>query len=873
MLVEREDVLSEIAERLRAASQRGGCLIWLSGEAGAGKSAVVRAATASARARVLLGQCEAMSTPRALGPLRDMAGTAAPRVAAALEADQSRHLVFEAFLRELAEPTLAVIEDVHWADQGTVDLLRFVARRVATTRSVVIVTYRSDEVEGNPAVRVALGDLAATVGCRRINVGPLTLEGVRTLSTGGGLDATRLHQITGGNAFYVTEVLSAASWSVPATVSDAVLARVARLTDDARSAIEVVAVEPGGMEWWLAEALGAPAPGLSHAVDSGMLRTDGTTLTFRHELARRVIDARLRPDRRVTHHAAALAALLDHHDHDVDPARLAHHAEESADRNAVIEWAPIAARRAEVAGARWEAVAQYERALRHVGGTEGPVSDTLRAELLGAMADQLLLIDRGKEAVEARRTVLRLLAPMGSGSLPAVAEAMAELARALWRTGHGDEAYRTIDEATEIIGRVANDPPSPAILESSATVLSIRAYLDMLARRRSALAFADEAIVLAERGDVRVRLAQALNARGSARIGLAGDLGGVDDLERSLRIATDSGLEALVADALSNLGSALGEVRRHDLASGYLERALDFCRSRDLDASARYNQAWLARVRFDQGRWSEAETLVTPDVCRPDVSPIAPIVALTVRGRLRARRGEPDADSPLHAAWDLAVATQDLQRLWPVVAGRVEAAWLRDGVDDALLADLQHVRERALDTTVPEAIGELGWWSWKLGASPGPLPAGAPEAWAAHVDGDAERAASRWKELGAPYEAAMALADVGTDAALRAALHEFMALGAAPMASRVRRILHERGARDVPRGPVRATASSEFGLTPRESEVLELVAEGLTNKDIAGRLHISARTVGHHVSAVLDKLGVRTRTEAASTMARGQPRS
>lgn len=623
-LVERDDLIDEIVARQRGVPTRGGCLIWLSGEAGAGKTSLVRAIAARPGNRVLAGNCDSMSTPRPLGPLIDMAGGGGDRIANALDSAASRHELFESVLDELGSPTLAVIEDVHWADEGTVDLLRFIGRRITQTRSVVLVTYRSDEVDAHPDLRFALGDLAAAPGCRRLVVPPLSIDGVRLMADGHALDPSRLHAVTAGNPFYVTEVLSTLTWSVPPTVADAVLARASRLPAEAVAAVDIVSIEPAGMEWGLAEQLGAAPEGLQRAIDAGMLTLDADLLRFRHELARLAISARVRTDRRVALHRAALAALATR-DGPADPARLAHHAEQGGDAEAVVHWALVAGRRADAAGVHREAVAQYQRALAAFDETRGRVDE--RCAVLAALSTQLAMIDRQLESLEARENELTLRQRLGDNG--AIAETRAHVARSLWRVGRGDDAYRMITLATDEIDALADRRDTA----HRAVVLTVRAYLDMLGRRAGAIAYADRAIAAAQSCGDWHSLAQALNARGAARIVLADDIGGIDDLEWSRSIGDEHGSDNLVSDALENLGSGLGEVRRMDLAARYLEEAVAYSMTRDLDANRRYGQAWLARVRFEQGRWDEAAELLTADL---DASLIASIVASTVDRRRSA---------------------------------------------------------------------------------------------------------------------------------------------------------------------------------------------------------------------------------------------
>jgi DNA-binding CsgD family transcriptional regulator len=164
-------------------------------------------------------------------------------------------------------------------------------------------------------------------------------------------------------------------------------------------------------------------------------------------------------------------------------------------------------------------------------------------------------------------------------------------------------------------------------------------------------------------------------------------------------------------------------------------------------------------------------------------------------------------------------------------------------------------------------VGELAYWRWRAGHRE-PIPPSAAEPYAAAIAGDWRRAAELWTELGCPYEAALAMADADEEEPLRRALDELQRLEARPAAALVVRRLHERGARGLPRGPRAATRPNPGSLTPREPEVLGLVAEGLRNAEIAQPLVLFERTVDHHVGAILRKLGARTRGEATAKAVR-----
>jgi DNA-binding CsgD family transcriptional regulator/tetratricopeptide (TPR) repeat protein len=399
-----------------------------------------------------------------------------------------------------------------------------------------------------------------------------------------------------------------------------------------------------------------------------------------------------------------------------------------------------------------------------------------------------------------------------------------------------------------------------------ANAYALRASLAMLARDGpEALSWGSLAIELAERTGASAPLIRALTCVGAARIVCHSALDVIAERERSAALAHDAGDDDREASAFSNLGSGLGEIREYALATPYLETAIAFATARDVDTITGYSTAWLARVEMEQGAWSTASEHVEAALRHRANSVIIPIVALTVRGRIRARRGDPDADRPLAEAWELSVGTGDLQRLWPAAAARAEAAWLA-GRPERIPALIGDTFALAVDRGVPWAIGELALWLSRAGEAVAPTPEMA-EPFRLQLIGRWQEAAAAWEAVGCPYEQADALAQ-GDETAQRAALDLLVDLGATPAADRVRRRLRQAGVGDLPARPRATTRSAPAQLTRRELEVAVLLTDGLSNAAIAERLFISNKTAGHHVSAVLRKLDVRSRTEAAAAARR-----
>ncbi len=800
----------------------------VAGEAGIGKTALVRAFCDRDGRPVLWGSCDSLRTPRPLGPLRDIARMAGGELARVMVADTPRHAMFTAFLDQLtARDAIAVVEDAHWADTATLDLLVFAGRRIASTRSVLIVTYRDDEVGPDHPLLAVLGALATDRTVRRLRLPPLTAQAVATLAGPGDRAAGELHARTGGNPFFVTEALADPGHRVPATVRDAVLARAAALTPAERDALTAVAIFPDHV---LLELVQAPAAAIDGCVGAGVLVRDGNRIRFRHELARLAVEAGIPPARRVALHQQALTDLGWR---GTEPARLAYHAEEAGDGAAVLLHAPAAAARAAAVGAFRQAADHYVQALRCADGLS--IAD--RGDLLERCAEACAVVERDVAAVQISAAALDCWRVLGDREREAAL--LARRSHYLWQTGDNAAAHATVQAALALARQL---PPGPGL----AAAYTWSSVLLMLARDVDvAIEIGQRAVALAERFGDRTLLARALNAVGSA-YWLSDPELAEQTLTRSLQVARAAGNDAGVGIALVNLGSGAGEVRRYPAAERWLGEAIDWCSARGLDGSRRYATAWLARCLFERGEWTRAaEVLAETD---PTGRKPSRIVTLTVLGRLQARRGEPGAAEALDEAWALATQTGDLQRLWPVAAGRAELAWLAGRPTAALVRETYDL---AVRLNHGWAVGELAQWhdpavvaeQRKLAAEPYRL--------------EPVEAAAAWDELGCPYEAALALADRPDQ--LRAALRRFEQLGARPAADRVAKRMRDLGIR----GPRRSTLAHPDGLTAREADVLSHLRAGLRNAEIAERLHIAEKTVDHHVSSILAKLGVHTRQDAA----------
>ncbi|WP_116809209.1 ATP-binding protein [Steroidobacter cummioxidans] len=850
-LLERDELLTSLQVLLRNAAAGQGSLLFLEGEAGIGKTSLLRAFADSQRAQVPVywGACDALQTPRPLGPLLDIAAQLKGELQTALDGNVDRLRAFSSFLTELARPpALVVLEDMHWADEATLDLLRYAGRRIGRTRSLLVVSFRSDEVGPSHALRLVLGDLA-TSGAKRMSLQPLSVAAIEALIGDRDIDPAELQTKTNGNPFFVTEVVAAGTAGVPATVRDAVLARAGRLRPSARAILDAAAVAGPRIEPWLLQELTSAESGwIDECLATGVLCAQNGVFTFRHELAREAVLDALTPTKAMSLHRMVLQALQSRSSTDL--ARLVHHAEGAAFEDAVLALAPAAAREAAAKGAHRQAAQQFARALKFA-----TASTAQRAALLDDYASECQLSGLVSDAIVARRSAVQLWQGLGERSSQAIS--LARLAHALVVSGKNAESESTMREAASL---VADDLSSAAVV-----VRRWAAHLRMLDRDvEAAIKQGEQAKAVAQRLGDRESVVHCLNTIGSSLI-VAGHVEeGCAQLERSRALAQEIRSDSWVASAFVNLGSACGEVYRFDLADNYLRQGIEFCSERDIDFSRLYQLAWQALVWMYRGRWTEA-TGTAHVVLADQRSPvIARITALIALGRVRARRGDPAVWEALHEAQELAGNTGTLQRVALMQAARAEAAWFEGRTAEAASEACAGV-ELAVRKRHPWFASELLFWCWQ---GEGSLPGGMPQFCSQHpfameISGRWREAADAWSALKCPFEAARAMME-GDESAQREALAVFESFGARPMIERMRYKLRSAGVRGVQRGPRESTQNNLAGLTTKEVEVLGLLAQGLRNKEIGQRLHRSARTIDHHLAAIFTKLDVSTRAEAVS---------
>jgi DNA-binding CsgD family transcriptional regulator len=852
-LLERDALLARLRASLATARRGRGQLVMVSGEAGIGKTALVDAFEAQLPrgTRVLRGACDPVVPARPFAPISDMANQLGDGLRSALEAaDRDRVFArFLAILRGQGSGSVFIFEDLHWADSGTLDLLRVVARRLAEAPVLIIGTYRGHEIDGEHPLRQALGDIPPGL-VSDLWVPPLTVVAVASLAAGTGIDAASLHEATGGNPFFVTEVIASGGKALPSTIRDAVGARFARLSPEAQHVLRAAAVLGSRVEPHLiaavTEAAGAAA-GLREALAREMLLDYGDVVGFRHELARRaVLDAVTPADRRRLS-GRALAALRSGVA-SADAIRLAQHAMEAGDTQAIVELAPGAAEQAAGLGAHGEAADYLAIAIALPGETD----ELTRGELLERYAVACSVSDRIAAARTAEAAALDIWRRLGDRRREG--NGLRALATFMWLGGEGDHARQVARAAVDVLEPITPRGHELAQAYAKVAQLVVNSGQDDAAGKR----WATLALILAERiGDEPVAV-HALTTLALAEI-YPGVPIGLEKLEEAVQRAKAAGLLEETIRGLINLVETAHDLKWYDLADRFVDEAVAFLHDHEFELYRHLLSSRIAQLALEQGRWDvaerEARALLTASARSNQVRGRA----LEVLGRLGARRGEPGTWALLDEAM-ATVGPGELQEICPLHAARAEAAWLerdhgRAGVEAH--AGLQ----LAIGTAAPFWYSELSFWAWRTGRIE-ELPEGTAEAYRLHASGNYRAAADAWARIGCPYQRAEALADSADETDLRDALHLLQGLGAKVLAARVSQRLRDLGVGQISRGPRPATRGNPAGLSPREMEVLQLIRLGLRNADMAERLVLSTKTVDHHVSAVLRKLGVPDRAAA-----------
>lgn len=853
-LLERDAALATLGKFRAESAARGGRLVLVEGETGLGKTSLLRTFRDSLPRgpKIAWGSCDPLTTPEPFEPLLDVAPGLDDGFAQLLHRHAGVSDVARAFLAALRyeRGVVVLLDDLHWADEATIDVLRFAARRIESTCGLVVDAFRDDELGRDHPLRLLLGDLATSPSVTRLRLAPLSVASVAELARGTDLDPEELHMRTRGNPFFVTEVVAATPELMPPTVRDAVLARARRLSRKARMTLDAAAVIGPVVDPSLLAAVLTPAA--EECVERGLLLVDGATYHFRHEIVRQAILDTIDPARRRTLHASVLGALVRADPSQRSLALLAHHAVEAADADLVLRYARSAGAAAASAGAHREAAAQLESAEAFAGKLSRPD----RARFFEALAREQFITGRYHAGLAAYDQAIGLWRELGD---------VREELRLLSEAAKSYIASARNGDARKLERRIAELGDGLEDGSVRAEALNTLAYLRFQERDPEAIELARAAIATSPADEVNATVLMASITLGTALLQHGDDTGRLDVLY-VIDTALEHGLDRTVAHGYTNLVEVLCEERRFADAEPHFEVGRRYLTDRELDVQRLYLEGQLVTTDVYRGRWPEADALGSTILLNRQNSVIGRILVLVALGRLQARRGGPGAWDLLDEALVLARPTGTLQRLGPVLGARAEAAWLEGDLDRAA-AEADAAYPLARDGRDPWQLGEICWWLRQAGRiMEDHADVSAP--WRSQLAGRWREAATDWRSVGCPYEAARALLESDDPDEVEEARAAFDRLGAFPGAALAARRLRSLGIRSIPRGMRASTRANPLGLTTREVEVARLVADGLSNEQIATRLFLSRRTIDHHVAAVLVKFEVSRRGDVRLAAAR-----
>ncbi|MEP6676605.1 MAG: AAA family ATPase [Ferruginibacter sp.] len=855
-LIEREDFLAQLHSGFKKiASEEAGHCYFITGEPGIGKTTLVKAFLNEVEDESIqyAGACDSLFTPRSLAPLYDLALQIKADWNLKAQSTLSRSELFSKFVQEISgqhKPVVLVFEDIHWADEATLDFVKFFARRIGRMNCLFLLTCRDDEISQQHALRNVLGDLSRD-SYTRIQLTVLSKEAVYKLADEKGYDAENVYSISGGNPFYVNEILASYSPGVPDNIKDSILAVYDRQEEGTKNAWQICSVIPGGLEISLfAKIRTSWDEAIDHCFALNIIVIKNDRIVFKHELYRRTIENSLSPFKRIALNKKLLDLLFNSFEEEGEIERILHYAKNANENKLVVKYAPLAAKKAVLTGAHMEASKLYLTAIEYFHGND---KDQL-VELYDAYSYECYLTGQIKEAIVYQEKVLKIYEEKKDPEL--TGSSLRFLSRLWWFEGNREIAERYGKQAVDLLQA---RPASKA----KAMALSNMSQLKMLSEEVNAcIEWGYSAIEMAKEINDDEILCHALNNVGTAQWQAAPLNKTVNPyLMESLDIALEHAYHEHAARAYSNIISYAAEFKNYALANKFLQEGIHYCEENGLDSWTTYILTWSCRLLLETGNWNEAMIIASNLYSNPAQPAIVKIGALRSITTIKIRSGASDALDHLKELRALAFVTKEYHQIIPTMIASLEYEWLTSKkiiTDEELNSCMKLMKK--VDNLFLNS--EFGYWLNKVRQQDADLSK-LFEPYAFLKAGEAGKAALCWMATGCPFEQAIALSE-GTEQNKKEALSILQQLGANAVYEKLKMQMRAGGIKNIPRGLRESTKTNPALLTNRELDVLNLLQKAMGNKEIADTLFISPKTVDHHISSILFKLEAGSRSKAVT---------
>lgn len=836
-LLERSVFLDLLDNQFRQASLGDGHSVFITGEAGIGKSTLVREFLKQVEkvSTQYTGACDHLFTPRPLAPLYDIASQMKGNLYEKMSVVSSRSELFMEFVQALTKedkPAIIVFEDIHWADEATLDFIKFFSRRISRSRCLFILTWRDDDIHGQHPLRNVLGHLMPGT-YTRVQLTPLSAEAVQQLAEKRGYDAGEVYNISGGNPFYVNEILANYSPGIPDNIKDSVLVIYEDLSDGTKSTWQMLSVIGEGLEFQRFTGINEEyLDSITNCLAKKILIVKNEKLSFKHELYRRTIEESLSPFQRIELNKKVLDLFFKSFESKNEIERIVHYAKNANEYEVVVQYAPIAAKQAASVGAHIEASKLYLTAIEYYQGCD----KNLLVQLYEAYAYECHLINQVKEAIIYQVKALNIWKEKDDKEK--LGNCMRFLSRLWWFDGNRKKAEEFAEQAINVVE------------DQTASIAKAMAYGNMAFLKLQS----DEADACIYWGEKTLSIAKEINSE-EARVYALNSMGavmmlnrqtiqkGIEMLRQSMDIAVQHSYYEHVARAYTSLGCNAVAMKEYSLAEKILEEGINYCEEKDFDSLKLYMLGWKARLKLETGNFNEAYHILNDLMCSESLFAIIEIGALAIMATIKMRRGDTGLHTLLMEAKAKAFTIMELQRLLPVTEALLEYEWITGN---------SHLTENEIDIVLD-----------LIDAVKKDMTGSNFYYWLSKRRKNSKNEAVDWRKPGCPYEEALTLYE-GDEDDKKKAISIMSALGADAVYEKLKQDMRNAGIKSIPRGIRKSTKGNSALLTVRELDVLDLLKEGIQNKEIAGRLFISPKTVDHHISSILTKLDTNSRSKAVT---------